>query len=167
MIFWCFSKLIIFQRYIRREAQRLSWLLLLPVDSSLPKCVWLFLFTLQHTADTDLCKKISIKKRFLMAQWSSQIVPEISLPPCNDGHGSGRSKNIRIRIRNTALQYVSSLFTDVKWDIRLFVRINGGWCHCYIFSRNARLNRDDATFVDVIHTDGKPRCASGTVIMYN
>jgi len=80
-LFYVFSSQS-FSWYARRKAQRVSRLLDLPVDLFLPQCFYLFLFTIRQIAEMVLRKIIFKKSDFLMHQWSFEIFPEISLPPC-------------------------------------------------------------------------------------
>ena len=81
--------------------------------------MWLFVYN-YVSADSwvGFAEKINKKDYFLTRRWSIEIVPKILLPPCrrnqvfssrsvqsNDGSGSGsgRPKNIGIRIHNTGL----------------------------------------------------------------
>jgi hypothetical protein len=68
--------------YVRRKAQRLSLLLNLPANSSLPECDCSFLFMFHQTVEMVLRVKINKKDYFLLQLWSFESVPEISLPPC-------------------------------------------------------------------------------------
>jgi hypothetical protein len=52
--------------YVRRKAQRLSLLLYLPANSSLPECDYLFLFMFLQTAEQVLRGKINKKDYFLL-----------------------------------------------------------------------------------------------------
>ena len=68
--------------YVRRKAQRLSLLLYLPANSSLPECDCSFLFMFHQTAEMVLREKIYKKDYFLLRLWSIESGPDLSLPPC-------------------------------------------------------------------------------------
>ncbi len=80
---WWFQKLLITTWYIypAQSPETLS--------ASKPSCwfifagMWLFVYNYVSTDSWDgFAKKKLLKKIFLTRQWSIEIVPEISLPPC-------------------------------------------------------------------------------------